>query len=202
MAGPSRPTSTTKATGASGRVQKKSPKSSATSKAMSSGSIEVYTGTAKGVSQLPVARVKRIIKEDKDVQIVSNEAVFLISIATEIFLEGFTAKAFNLAKLEKRKTVLYKDLATAVTQYDSLEFLQDVVPKTLPLKDALEKQRIAKEKEESGAMEEEDEGEQESNEQGEDSDEEQQQSVSEDVNSSRPMSDDDELSGPDDMDED
>ncbi|KAF9342665.1 hypothetical protein BGX34_007841, partial [Mortierella sp. NVP85] len=122
--------------------------SSATSKATSSGSTEVYTGTAKGISQLPVARVKRIIKEDKDVQIVSNEAVFLISIATEIFLEGFTAKAFNLAKLEKRKTVLYKDLATAVTQYDSLEFLQDVVPKTLPLKDALEKQRIAKEKEE------------------------------------------------------
>jgi len=78
----------------------------------------------------------------------------------------------------------------------------DVVPKTLPLKDALEKQRIAKEKEESGAMEEEDEGEQETNEQGEDSDEEQQQSASEDVNSSRPMSDDDELSGPDDMDED
>ncbi|KAK3815489.1 MAG: hypothetical protein J3Q66DRAFT_370818 [Benniella sp.] len=111
----------------------------------------------RGISQLPIARVK-IIKEDKDVQIVSNEAVFLISIATEIFLEGFTAKAFNLAKLEKRKTVLYR------IWYDSLEFLQD----------ALEKQRIAKEKEESGAIEEEDEGEKETNEQGEDSDEEQQ----------------------------
>jgi len=29
-----------------------------------------------------MARVKRIIKEDKDVQIVGDEAVFLISIAT------------------------------------------------------------------------------------------------------------------------
>ncbi|KAK3815490.1 MAG: histone-fold-containing protein [Benniella sp.] len=140
------------------------------------------TGTARGISQLPIARVKKIIKEDKDVQIVSNEAVFLISIATEIFLEGFTAKAFNLAKLEKRKTVLYKDLATAVTQYDSLEFL-----KTYWRNNALPRK-----KEESGAMEEEDEGEQETNEQSEDSDEEQQQSASEDVNSSRPMSDDDE----------
>ncbi|KAK3815397.1 MAG: hypothetical protein J3Q66DRAFT_402351 [Benniella sp.] len=88
-------------------TKKKSPKSSATSKATSTGSTKVYTGAAKGISQLPVARVKRIIKEDKD----------------EIFLEGFTAKAFNLAKLEKRKTVLYKDLDTAVTQYNPLEFL-------------------------------------------------------------------------------
>ncbi|KAK3815433.1 MAG: hypothetical protein J3Q66DRAFT_370764 [Benniella sp.] len=67
---------------------------------------------------------------------------------------------------------------------------------------SLRTQRIAKEKEESGAMEEEEEGEQETNEQGEGSDEEQQQPASEDVNSSQPMSDDDELSGPDDMDED
>lgn len=133
---------------------------------------------------------------------VSNEAVFLISVATEVFLEGFIAKAFNLAKLEKRKTLSYKDLATAVTQHDSLEFLQDVVPKAMPLKAALEKQRIAKEKEESGAMEEDDEGEQEANGQDEESDEERQRSVSEGVNSSRPMSDDEELSGPDDMDED
>ncbi|KAK3815395.1 MAG: hypothetical protein J3Q66DRAFT_402348 [Benniella sp.] len=212
------------------RTKKKSPKSSATSKATSTGSTEVYTGTAKGVSQLPVARVKRIIKEDKDVQIVGNEAISLISIATEIFLEGFTVKGFNLAKLEKRKTVLRKNLgrrsrqafspaakhgpilsAEARTPEDT-GFLTPIlntfysyghiVPKTLPLKDVLEKQRIGKEKEESGVMEKEDEGEQETNEQGDDSDEEQQQSASEDVNSSRPMSDDDELSGPDDMDED
>ncbi|KAG0246134.1 histone-fold-containing protein [Mortierella sp. GBAus27b] len=197
MAGPSR---TTKSVG---RVQKKSAaKSSASSKSAPSGSGSVYTGTAKGVTQLPAARIKRIIKEDKDVQMVSNEAVFLISVATEVFLEGFIAKAFNLAKLEKRKTLSYKDLATAVTQHDSLEFLQDVVPKAMPLKAALEKQRIAKEKEESGAMEEDDEGEQEANGQDEESDEERQRSVSEGVNSSRPMSDDEELSGPDDMDED
>ena len=61
---------------------KKSPKSSVTSKATSSGSTKVYTGTANGISQLPIARVKRIIKEDKGVQIVSNEAVFLINITT------------------------------------------------------------------------------------------------------------------------
>ncbi|KAF9191306.1 hypothetical protein BGZ51_007484 [Haplosporangium sp. Z 767] len=195
-------------TGSSGRVQKKTPaKSSSASKAAataltSSGS--VYTGTAKGVTQLPAARVKRIIKEDKDVQMVSNDAVFLISVATEMFLESFTARAFNLAKLEKRKTVSYKDLATAVSQYDSLEFLQDVVPKTMPLSSALEKQRIAKEREEMGEPEEEEEedaeGDQETN--GDAEEEATQRSGSEALDSSRALSEDDGLSGSDDMDED
>ncbi|KAG0257022.1 hypothetical protein BG011_004207 [Mortierella polycephala] len=195
-------------TGSSGRVQKKtSAKSSSASKAAataltSSGS--VYTGTVKGVTQLPAARVKRIIKEDKDVQMVSNDAVFLISVATEMFLESFTARAFNLAKLEKRKTVSYKDLATAVSQYDSLEFLQDVVPKTMPLSSALEKQRIAKEREEMGEEEEEEEeeagGDQETN--GDADEETPQRSGSEALDSSRPLSENDELSGSDDMDED
>ncbi|KAF9115002.1 hypothetical protein BGX27_009221 [Mortierella sp. AM989] len=194
--------------GSSGRVQKKTPsKSSANSPSVSAGSgLKPYTGAAKGVTQLPAARVKRIIKEDRDVQMVSNDAVFLISMATELFLEGFTAKAFNLAKIEKRKTVSYKDLATAVTQHDSLEFLQDVVPKTMPLTAALEKQRIAKEKEESGTIEEEDEDEEEGEGEGngnaqDDSEEENQRSGSEEA-SSRPLSDDEDLSAPDDMDED
>ncbi|KAF9968718.1 hypothetical protein BGZ70_009640 [Mortierella alpina] len=200
MAGSSRASSSKSTAGASGRVQKKAP-SKASSKASSAGSAAVYTGTAKGVTQLPVARIKRIIKEDKDVQMVSNDAVFIISLATEMFLESFTSKAFNLAKLEKRKTVSYKDLATAVSQHDSLEFLQDVVPKTMPLSAALEKQRVATEQVELGDMEEEGEDEQEVNGNGvqEESGDE---AASEGRNSSRPMSDEDNLSGAEDMDED
>ncbi|KAG0002862.1 hypothetical protein BGZ80_003834 [Entomortierella chlamydospora] len=192
--------------GSSGRVQKKTPSKSSGSSSISAGSglkTGTYSGAAKGVSQLPAARVKRIIKEDKDVQMVSNDAVFLISMATELFLESFTAKAFNLAKIEKRKTVYYKDLATAVTQHDSLEFLQDIVPKTMPLSAALEKRRVAKEKEESGAIEEEEEeeeGEGNGNPQDE-SEEENQRSGSEEP-SIRPLSDDEDLSPPDDMEED
>ncbi|KAF9354042.1 hypothetical protein BGX26_008195 [Mortierella sp. AD094] len=194
-------------TGSSGRVQKKAPSKSSGNSSISAGSgskAGTYSGAAKGVTQLPAARVKRIIKEDKDVQMVSNDAVFLISMATELFLESFTAKAFNLAKIEKRKTVSYKDLATAVTQHDSLEFLQDVVPKTMPLSAALEKQRVAKEKEESGAIEEEEEEEEEGEGDGtpqDESEEENHRSGSEEP-SSRPMSDDEDLSAPDDMDED
>ncbi|KAF8974851.1 hypothetical protein BGZ52_009527, partial [Haplosporangium bisporale] len=101
--------------GPSGKVTKKpaasksKPKSSASTSGSASASPS-YAGKAKGVTQLPVARVKRIIKEDKDITMVSNDAVFLISMATELFLESFTTKAFNLAKMEKRKTIAYKDL--------------------------------------------------------------------------------------------
>ncbi|KAF9160172.1 hypothetical protein DFQ26_005806 [Actinomortierella ambigua] len=107
---------------------------------------------ALGTTALPAARIKRIIKEDKDVNMVSNDAVFLISLATELFLESFMSKAYGLAKMEKRKTVFYKDLATAVSQHDMLDFLQDVVPKTMPLADAIERQRKAKEQEENGVL--------------------------------------------------
>ncbi|KAG0347327.1 hypothetical protein BG004_007984 [Podila humilis] len=146
MAGPS-----------SGKVTKKpaaskSKSKSSTTNVSNTSTTSTYSGKAKGITQLPVARVKRIIKEDKDINMVSNDAVFLISMATELFLESFTAKAFNLAKMEKRKTIAYKDLATAVTQHDSLEFLQDVIPKTMTLKAALEKQRVAKENEDMGGL--------------------------------------------------
>lgn len=71
--------------GNSGRVTKKAPAKKTGTKSTSSGSKALYSGTAQGTTQLPVARVKRIIKEDKDVQMVSNDAVFLISLATVRF---------------------------------------------------------------------------------------------------------------------
>ncbi|KAF9387432.1 hypothetical protein CPC16_007040 [Podila verticillata] len=190
--------------GPSGKVTKKpaasksKPKSSASTSGSASASPS-YAGKAKGVTQLPVARVKRIIKEDKDITMVSNDAVFLISMATELFLESFTTKAFNLAKMEKRKTIAYKDLATAVSQHDSLEFLQDVIPKTMTLKAALEKQRVAKENEEMGGMEEDED--EEENHSGAHEDH-QNGDASEGENASRPMSEDDAGSGADDMDQD
>lgn len=72
--------------GASGRVQKKKPAakpSTATNGSTSKSAFAtVYSGTAKGTTDLPAARVKRIIKEDKDIGLVSNDAVFLVSMAT------------------------------------------------------------------------------------------------------------------------
>ncbi|KAG2185435.1 hypothetical protein INT44_002226 [Umbelopsis vinacea] len=98
---------------------------------------------APGTTFLPIARVKRIIKEDKDVSLINAEATFCVAYATELFMEYLANEGFAKAKKEKRKTVYYKDLASVVGEVDQFEFLEDVIPQTMPLKSALERRREA-----------------------------------------------------------
>ncbi|SJX62267.1 related to DPB3-third-largest subunit of DNA polymerase II [Sporisorium reilianum f. sp. reilianum] len=92
----------------------------------------------RGVSIFPTARVARIIKADRDVDICSKEATFLISMATEIFVRKLTDEAYTNAKLDKRKHIFYKDLSRAVQQNEFLEFLKDAIPTPMALSSALE----------------------------------------------------------------
>ncbi|KAI8053407.1 histone-fold-containing protein [Syncephalis plumigaleata] len=96
---------------------------------------------ATGTSQFPAARVKRIIKEDRDIVTCSADAVFLISIATELFLQRMAKSSINYAHNEKRKTIAYKDVANVVADTDHLDFLSDIVPQTLPIVKAAKKRR-------------------------------------------------------------
>ncbi|EST08456.1 Transcription factor CBF/NF-Y/archaeal histone [Kalmanozyma brasiliensis GHG001] len=90
-----------------------------------------------GTSIFPTARVARIIKADRDVDICSKEATFLISLATEIFVRKLTDEAYTNAKLDKRKNIFYKDLSRAVQQTEYLEFLKDAIPTPMALTSAL-----------------------------------------------------------------
>ncbi|CBQ72406.1 conserved hypothetical protein [Sporisorium reilianum SRZ2] len=92
----------------------------------------------RGVSIFPTARVARIIKADRDIDICSKEATFLISMATEIFVRKLTDEAYTNAKLDKRKHIFYKDLSRAVQQNELLEFLKDAIPTPMALSSALE----------------------------------------------------------------
>ncbi|EEB06768.1 histone-like transcription factor family [Schizosaccharomyces japonicus yFS275] len=84
--------------------------------------------TSKGKTILPLSRVKKTIKMDKDIHSCSNASVLLISLATEMFLKRFSQKAFQITKINKRRTIQQKDLADAVRKDDQLEFLTDVIP--------------------------------------------------------------------------
>lgn len=66
----------------------------------------VSTGSS---ATFPLARIKKIMKADKDVNLVSADAVNLISVATEMFLDSFVKKASEISQNEKRRTILYKD---------------------------------------------------------------------------------------------
>lgn len=86
-----------------------------------------------GTTQLPLTRVKKIIAVDPDVTVCSNNAAFVITLATEMFIQYLAQEAQNMAKLERkpRRNIQYKDLANGVLHQDKLEFLEDVVPKTV-----------------------------------------------------------------------
>ncbi|GAA94386.1 hypothetical protein E5Q_01037 [Mixia osmundae IAM 14324] len=96
---------------------------------------------ATGTSVLPVARVTKIIKADKDISICSKEAVYLISVATEFFIKKLTEAASTTARLEKRKFVQYKDLATTVANSDEYFFLEQIIPQQVSLSTALAKRQ-------------------------------------------------------------
>ncbi|KAK4938813.1 hypothetical protein LTR10_020820 [Elasticomyces elasticus] len=85
-----------------------------------------------GSSVLPLARVKKIIAMDEDIAQCSTTAAFAISIATEEFVRYLAEQAHNVVKSERkpRRNIAYKDIATAISRIDNLEFLSDTVPKT------------------------------------------------------------------------
>ncbi|KAI0031902.1 histone-fold-containing protein [Vararia minispora EC-137] len=81
-----------------------------------------------GKSLFPVARVQRVLKEDKELPSVAKDAVFLISMATEEFIKRFTEACHNVAAREKRVTVQPKDVASVVRRADEFLFLEEIIP--------------------------------------------------------------------------
>ncbi|KAJ5995293.1 hypothetical protein N7481_002270 [Penicillium waksmanii] len=94
-----------------------------------------------GQSALPISRIKKIIQLDEDIVQCSSNATFVIAMATEMFIKHLAEQGHNVVKSERkpRKTVQYKDLASAVSHTDNLEFLSDVIPKTTTYKQFKEK---------------------------------------------------------------
>ncbi|KAL4819501.1 histone-fold-containing protein [Aspergillus spinulosporus] len=94
-----------------------------------------------GQSSLPISRIKKIIQLDDDIVQCSNNATFVVAMATELFIQYLVEQGHNVVKSERkpRKTIQYKDLATAVSRIDNLEFLADVIPKTTTYKQFKEK---------------------------------------------------------------
>ena len=76
---------------------------------------------------LPVARVKRIIKLDKEVKQASSDAIKCVSKAVELFLEGLAVGSHAAMRAAKRKGVQYKDLEAFVLRRGKYEFLHDHV---------------------------------------------------------------------------
>ncbi|KUJ16149.1 uncharacterized protein LY89DRAFT_734268 [Mollisia scopiformis] len=95
-----------------------------------------------GTTQLPLSRVKKMMQVDQDINASSSAASFVITLATEMFVQYLAEQAHNVVRSERkpRRNIQYRDLAHAVARNDNLEFLSDVVPQTVPYKAVKEKQ--------------------------------------------------------------
>ncbi|KAG5571096.1 hypothetical protein H5410_060862 [Solanum commersonii] len=78
---------------------------------------------------LPLARIKKIIKADEDVRMISAEAPIVFTRACEMFILELTLRAWNHTEESKRWTLQKNDIAAAITRTDIFDFLVDIVPR-------------------------------------------------------------------------
>ncbi|KAM4574581.1 DNA polymerase epsilon subunit 4 [Fundulus diaphanus] len=76
------------------------------------------------LSKLPLTRIKALMKTDPDVSLASQESVFIIAKATELFVEMIAKDALVYAQQGKRKTLQRKDLDNAIEAIDEFAFLE------------------------------------------------------------------------------
>ena len=92
---------------------------------------EVTTSTDQQASegkhkhvQLPLTRVRMMIKSDPDVSIVGQEALMVITKATEMFIAYVTRECYTQTLQAKRKTIQKRDLDACIPLRDELAFLE------------------------------------------------------------------------------
>ncbi|XP_074592944.1 nuclear transcription factor Y subunit gamma-like isoform X2 [Brevipalpus obovatus] len=81
--------------------------------------------------ELPLARIKKIMKLDDDVKVmmISAEAPVLFAKAAELFITELSLRAWIHTEDNKRRTLQRNDIAMAISKYDQFDFLIDIVPR-------------------------------------------------------------------------
>ncbi|XP_058067131.1 chromatin accessibility complex protein 1 [Anopheles bellator] len=106
------------------------------------------------LTQLPMSRIKTVMKTSPDMGNINQEALFLMCRAAEMFIEHLAHRAHN----SERKTLDYSDLAKYVEKEDALEFLQIVLPQKITVREYKELMAQRAAEAEMGSEEEEEEG--------------------------------------------
>ena len=80
-------------------------------------------------TSLPIARVKRIIKADEEIENLASETDFLISAAAEFFLKSIAEQTLTQSKLgRKRRQMTVADVKDAVRSNPrSFGFLEPII---------------------------------------------------------------------------
>ncbi len=81
------------------------------------------------IHHLPLARIKKVMKADPDVKMISAEAPILFAKGCDIFITELTMRAWIHAEENKRRTLQRSDIASALAKSDMFDFLIDIVPR-------------------------------------------------------------------------
>ena len=81
----------------------------------------------KNHNDLPLARIKRIMKSDEDVRMISAEAPVLFAKACEMFILEMSVRSWHYSENNKRKTLVKEDVREAIQRTDIFDFLVDVI---------------------------------------------------------------------------
>lgn len=89
--------------------------------------------------QLPLARIKKIMKSDEDVRMISAEAPVIFAKACELFIVELTHRAWIHTEEGKRRTLQKNDVAQCIANTDIFDFLIDIIPREEYAKTAMMK---------------------------------------------------------------
>lgn len=78
-------------------------------------------------NDLPLARIKRIMKSDEDVRMISAEAPILFAKACELFILELTVRAWCFSEHHKRNGLEREDVLAVLQNTDIFDFLAAVV---------------------------------------------------------------------------
>ena len=81
------------------------------------------TTNEEKMHKFPLGTVKRIMKMEPDVTMASQDAVFLITKAIELFIESLAMESYTYTANQKKKTVSRQDVEKAIDAVDALAFL-------------------------------------------------------------------------------
>ncbi|KAK4055776.1 CCAAT- binding transcription factor component [Microbotryomycetes sp. JL201] len=77
---------------------------------------------------LPLARIKKVMKIDPEVKMISSEVMVLFEKACQIFIQEMTARAHLVSLDAKRRTLTRNDVEEATSKSDVFDFLIDLLP--------------------------------------------------------------------------
>ncbi|CBK25174.2 uncharacterized protein [Blastocystis hominis] len=93
-------------------------------------SIQAISGDKKDLKKhndLPIARIKRIMKSDQDVRMISAETPVVFARACEMFIMDITIRATQFAEYDNERLVLTKkSILDTIKHTDIFDFLMEI----------------------------------------------------------------------------